>query len=104
MHEYSTNSLLFYFKISVFLPLIILLSISLELGGPGVPGHQGSLHPISHYYYFLQIQTSKTQELNMLREQTTELAAELQHRQAEYEDLMGQKDDLNSQLQVMLLT
>ncbi|XP_051035615.1 GRIP1-associated protein 1 isoform X8 [Phodopus roborovskii] len=46
-----------------------------------------------------QIQTAKTQELNMLREQTTELAAELQHRQAEYEDLMGQKDDLNSQLQ-----
>ncbi|XP_042125561.1 GRIP1-associated protein 1 isoform X9 [Peromyscus maniculatus bairdii] len=49
-----------------------------------------------------QIQTSKTQELNMLREQTTELAAELQHRQAEYEDLMGQKDDLNSQLQESL--
>ncbi|KAL1766496.1 GRIP1-associated protein 1 isoform X2 [Sigmodon hispidus] len=46
-----------------------------------------------------QIQTAKTQELNRLREQTTELAAELQHRQAEYEDLMGQKDDLNSQLQ-----
>ncbi|KAK7799135.1 hypothetical protein U0070_011520 [Myodes glareolus] len=46
-----------------------------------------------------QIQTAKTQELNTLREQTTELAAELQHRQAEYEDLMGQKDDLNSQLQ-----
>ncbi|XP_052604298.1 GRIP1-associated protein 1 isoform X13 [Peromyscus californicus insignis] len=49
-----------------------------------------------------QIQTSKTQELNTLREQTTELAAELQHRQAEYEDLMGQKDDLNSQLQESL--
>ncbi|OBS81126.1 hypothetical protein A6R68_20648, partial [Neotoma lepida] len=49
-----------------------------------------------------QIQTAKTQELNMLREQTTELAAELQHRQAEYEDLMGQKDDLNSQLQESL--
>nr|XP_048317253.1 GRIP1-associated protein 1 isoform X4 [Myodes glareolus] len=46
-----------------------------------------------------QIQTAKTQELNTLREQTTELAAELQHRQTEYEDLMGQKDDLNSQLQ-----
>ncbi|XP_038172205.1 GRIP1-associated protein 1 isoform X8 [Arvicola amphibius] len=49
-----------------------------------------------------QIQTAKTQELNTLREQTTELAAELQHRQAEYEDLMGQKDDLNSQLQESL--
>nr|XP_044996607.1 GRIP1-associated protein 1 isoform X2 [Jaculus jaculus] len=49
-----------------------------------------------------QIQTAKTQELNMLREQTTELSAELQQRQAEYEDLMGQKDDLNSQLQESL--
>ncbi|KAM6151356.1 GRIP1-associated protein 1 isoform 2-T2 [Rhynchocyon petersi] len=49
-----------------------------------------------------QIQTAKTQELNMLRERTTELAAELQQRQAEYEDLMGQKDDLNSQLQESL--
>lgn len=36
----------------------------------------------------------------MLREQTAELTAELQQRQTEYEDLMGQKDDLNSQLQV----
>ncbi|XP_040854936.1 GRIP1-associated protein 1 isoform X6 [Ochotona curzoniae] len=49
-----------------------------------------------------QIQTAKTQELNMLREQTTSQAAELQQRQAEYEDLMGQKDDLNSQLQESL--
>ncbi|KAM6143662.1 GRIP1-associated protein 1 isoform 2-T2 [Erethizon dorsatum] len=49
-----------------------------------------------------QIQTAKTQELNVLREQTTELTAELQQRQAEYEDLMGQKDDLNSQLQESL--
>ncbi|XP_006163576.1 GRIP1-associated protein 1 isoform X4 [Tupaia chinensis] len=49
-----------------------------------------------------QIQTAKTQELNMLREQTTGLATELQQRQAEYEDLMGQKDDLNSQLQESL--
>ncbi|XP_075394821.1 GRIP1-associated protein 1 isoform X2 [Tenrec ecaudatus] len=49
-----------------------------------------------------QIQTAKTQELNGLREQTTGLAAELQQRQAEYEDLMGQKDDLNSQLQESL--
>lgn len=36
----------------------------------------------------------------MLREENTGLAAELRQRQAEYEDLMGQKDDLNSQLQV----
>ncbi|XP_010604641.1 GRIP1-associated protein 1 isoform X2 [Fukomys damarensis] len=49
-----------------------------------------------------QIQTAKTQELNVLREQTTGLTAELQQRQAEYEDLMGQKDDLNSQLQESL--
>ena len=54
----------------------------------------------SHHHRSLQIQTSKTQELNALREQTTGLTAELQQRQAEYEDLMGQKDDLNSQLQV----
>uniref|UniRef100_H0XYG0 GRIP1 associated protein 1 n=1 Tax=Otolemur garnettii TaxID=30611 RepID=H0XYG0_OTOGA len=51
-----------------------------------------------------QIQTAKTQELNMLREQTTGLTAELQQRQAEYEGLMGQKDDLNSQLQVTVLS
>lgn len=38
----------------------------------------------------------------MLREQNTELAAELKHRQADYEELMGQKDDLNSQLQESL--
>lgn len=49
-----------------------------------------------------QIQTAKTQELNMLREQTTQLTAELQLRQTEYEHLVGQKDDLNSQLQESL--
>uniref|UniRef100_A0A8C9D977 GRIP1 associated protein 1 n=1 Tax=Panthera leo TaxID=9689 RepID=A0A8C9D977_PANLE len=49
-----------------------------------------------------QIQTAKTQELNMLREENTGLAAELRQRQTEYEDLMGQKDDLNSQLQESL--
>lgn len=49
-----------------------------------------------------QIQTAKTQELNMLREQTSQLTAELQLRQTEYEHLMGQKDDLNSQLQESL--
>lgn len=49
-----------------------------------------------------QIQTAKTQELNMLREQTAQLTSELQLRQTEYEHLMGQKDDLNSQLQESL--
>ncbi|XP_049623166.1 GRIP1-associated protein 1 [Suncus etruscus] len=49
-----------------------------------------------------QIQSSKTQELTMLREQTTGLTTELQQQQTEYEDLMGQKDDLNSQLQESL--
>uniref|UniRef100_A0A452G5W6 GRIP1 associated protein 1 n=1 Tax=Capra hircus TaxID=9925 RepID=A0A452G5W6_CAPHI len=49
-----------------------------------------------------QIQTAKTQELNMLREQTAGLTAELQQRQSQYEDLMGQKDDLNCQLQESL--
>lgn len=63
--------------------------------GPWCP-----FHSTSHHHHFLQIQTAKTQELNMLREQTAELTAELQQRQTEYEDLMGQKDDLNSQLQV----
>ncbi|XP_045426339.1 GRIP1-associated protein 1 isoform X4 [Pipistrellus kuhlii] len=49
-----------------------------------------------------QIQTAKTQELNMLREQSAQLSAELQVRQTEYEHLMGQKDDLNTQLQESL--
>uniref|UniRef100_A0A8C6FNX1 GRIP1 associated protein 1 n=1 Tax=Moschus moschiferus TaxID=68415 RepID=A0A8C6FNX1_MOSMO len=49
-----------------------------------------------------QIQTAKTQELNMLREQTSGLTAELQQRHTQYEDLMGQKDDLNCQLQESL--
>uniref|UniRef100_A0A7N5KJD8 GRIP1 associated protein 1 n=1 Tax=Ailuropoda melanoleuca TaxID=9646 RepID=A0A7N5KJD8_AILME len=49
-----------------------------------------------------QIQTAKTQELNTLREENAGLTADLQLRQTEYEDLMGQKDDLNSQLQESL--
>ncbi|XP_059240591.1 GRIP1-associated protein 1 isoform X1 [Mustela nigripes] len=49
-----------------------------------------------------QIQTAKTQELNTLRDENAGLAADLQQRQTEYEDLMGQKDDLNSQLQESL--
>ncbi|XP_038603961.1 GRIP1-associated protein 1 isoform X1 [Tachyglossus aculeatus] len=46
-----------------------------------------------------QIQTAKTQELSLLREQSAGLVAELQQRQSEREALMGQRDDLNSQLQ-----
>uniref|UniRef100_A0A8C0S7C3 GRIP1 associated protein 1 n=1 Tax=Canis lupus familiaris TaxID=9615 RepID=A0A8C0S7C3_CANLF len=49
-----------------------------------------------------QIQTAKTQELNTLRDENAGLAADLQQRQTEYEELMGQKDDLNSQLQESL--
>uniref|UniRef100_A0A3B3X653 GRIP1 associated protein 1 n=1 Tax=Poecilia mexicana TaxID=48701 RepID=A0A3B3X653_9TELE len=46
-----------------------------------------------------QIQTSKTQELNLLREQQEALAAELHQRRAEQEGLLAQRDDLSSQLQ-----
>lgn len=63
-------------------------------------GPWGPFHSTFHHHHSLQIQTAKTQELNTLREQTAGLTAELQQRQTEYENLMGQKDDLNSQLQV----
>ncbi|XP_067382108.1 GRIP1-associated protein 1 isoform X5 [Channa argus] len=46
-----------------------------------------------------QIQTVKTQEMNLLREQQEALTAELQQRRAEQETLLAQRDDLNSQLQ-----
>ncbi|KAL1270266.1 hypothetical protein QQF64_032555, partial [Cirrhinus molitorella] len=46
-----------------------------------------------------QIQTVKTQELNLLREQSLALNAELQQRRTEQESFMAQRDDLNSQLQ-----
>ncbi|XP_062855303.1 GRIP1-associated protein 1 isoform X1 [Trichomycterus rosablanca] len=46
-----------------------------------------------------QIQTTKTQELNLLREQSMALNVELQQRRTEQESLLAQKDDLNSQLQ-----
>ncbi|XP_069501590.1 GRIP1-associated protein 1 isoform X1 [Ambystoma mexicanum] len=49
-----------------------------------------------------QIQTSKTQEMNLLREQGMALTAELQQRQTENEALMAQRDDLNTQLQESL--
>uniref|UniRef100_A0A7N6BGP3 GRIP1 associated protein 1 n=1 Tax=Anabas testudineus TaxID=64144 RepID=A0A7N6BGP3_ANATE len=46
-----------------------------------------------------QIQTVKTQEMNLLREQQEALTTELQQRRAEQESLLAQRDDLNSQLQ-----
>lgn len=48
----------------------------------------------------MQIQTVKTQEMNLLREQQEALTAELQQRRTEQESLLAQRDDLNSQLQV----
>ncbi|XP_043103113.1 GRIP1-associated protein 1 isoform X2 [Puntigrus tetrazona] len=46
-----------------------------------------------------QIQTVKTQEMNLLREQSLALNAELQQRRTEQESFLAQKDDLSSQLQ-----
>ncbi|XP_019716246.1 GRIP1-associated protein 1 isoform X3 [Hippocampus comes] len=46
-----------------------------------------------------QIQTSKMQEFNLLREQQEVQAAELQQSRAEQEKLLAQRDDLDSQLQ-----
>ncbi|XP_037129222.1 GRIP1-associated protein 1 isoform X3 [Syngnathus acus] len=46
-----------------------------------------------------QIQASKMQELNLLREQQEAQAAELQQSRAEQEKLLAQRDDLDSQLQ-----
>ncbi|XP_060788381.1 GRIP1-associated protein 1 isoform X2 [Neoarius graeffei] len=46
-----------------------------------------------------QIQTVKTQEMNLLREQSMALNVELQQRRSEQESLLAQKDDLSSQLQ-----
>lgn len=48
----------------------------------------------------MQIQTVKTQEMNLLREQQEALTAELQQRRVEHDGLLAQRDDLNSQLQV----
>ncbi|XP_014830514.1 PREDICTED: GRIP1-associated protein 1 isoform X3 [Poecilia mexicana] len=56
--------------------------------------HQAALQALKD-----QIQTSKTQELNLLREQQEALAAELHQRRAEQEGLLAQRDDLSSQLQ-----
>ncbi|XP_058499133.1 GRIP1-associated protein 1 isoform X3 [Solea solea] len=46
-----------------------------------------------------QIQTVKTQEMNLLREQQEALTTELQQVRAEQEKLFAQRDDLDSQLQ-----
>ncbi|XP_039221779.1 GRIP1-associated protein 1-like isoform X2 [Crotalus tigris] len=49
-----------------------------------------------------QIQTSKTQEMNLMREQVAALGDELQQRLNEKEALAAQWDDLNTQLQESL--
>ncbi|XP_026532106.1 GRIP1-associated protein 1 isoform X1 [Notechis scutatus] len=49
-----------------------------------------------------QIQTSKTQEMNLMREQVAALGDELQQCQNEKEALAAQRDDLNTQLQESL--
>ncbi|KAM4738167.1 GRIP1-associated protein 1 isoform 3-T3 [Anableps anableps] len=56
--------------------------------------HELALHLLKD-----QIQTAKTQEMNLLREQQEALTAELQQRRSEQESLLAQRDDLNSQLQ-----
>ncbi|XP_060914417.1 GRIP1-associated protein 1 isoform X2 [Labrus mixtus] len=56
--------------------------------------HEVALHSLRD-----QIQTVKTQEMNLLREQQEALTSELQQRRVEQESLLAQRDDLNSQLQ-----
>ncbi|TFJ98300.1 melanin-concentrating hormone receptor 2-like [Platysternon megacephalum] len=56
--------------------------------------HADALHALQD-----QIQTSKTQEMNLLREQSVALGLELQQKQSEKEALAGQRDDLSTQLQ-----
>ncbi|CAN9515308.1 unnamed protein product [Ophioblennius macclurei] len=56
--------------------------------------HQLALHALKD-----QIQTVKTQEMNLLREQQEALTSELQQRRTEQENLLAQRDDLDSQLQ-----
>ncbi|KAM3617053.1 uncharacterized protein V6R79_001690 [Siganus canaliculatus] len=46
-----------------------------------------------------QIQTVKAQEVNLLRDQQEALTSELQQRRVEQENLLAQRDDLDSQLQ-----
>ncbi|XP_009302042.1 GRIP1-associated protein 1 isoform X1 [Danio rerio] len=56
--------------------------------------HEMAIHALKD-----QIQTVKTQELNLLREQNLALNAELQQRRTDQESFLAQRDDLNSQLQ-----
>ncbi|KAH0628895.1 hypothetical protein JD844_010515 [Phrynosoma platyrhinos] len=49
-----------------------------------------------------QIQTSKTQEMNLMRDQVAALESELQQCQNEKEALAAQRDDLNTQLEESL--
>ncbi|XP_034534510.1 GRIP1-associated protein 1 isoform X2 [Notolabrus celidotus] len=56
--------------------------------------HELALHNLKD-----QIQTVKTQEMNLLREQQEALTTELQQRRAEQESMLAQRDDINSQLQ-----
>ncbi|XP_051965167.1 GRIP1-associated protein 1 isoform X3 [Xyrauchen texanus] len=56
--------------------------------------HEMAVHALKD-----QIQSVKTQELNLLREQNMVLNAELQQRRAEQEVFLAQRDDFNSQLQ-----
>lgn len=56
--------------------------------------HEVALHTLKD-----EIQTVKTQEMNLLREQQEALTGELQQRRTEQENLLAQRDDLNSQLQ-----
>ncbi|XP_054465590.1 GRIP1-associated protein 1 isoform X4 [Anoplopoma fimbria] len=56
--------------------------------------HELALHTLKD-----QIQTVKTQEMNLLREQQEALTLELQQRRSEQESLLAQRDDLDSQLQ-----
>uniref|UniRef100_A0A8C1W8S3 GRIP1 associated protein 1 n=1 Tax=Cyprinus carpio TaxID=7962 RepID=A0A8C1W8S3_CYPCA len=56
--------------------------------------HEMAIHALKD-----QIQTVKTQELNLMREQNLTLNAELQQKRTEQESFLAQRDDLNSQLQ-----
>lgn len=56
--------------------------------------HQLAVHTLRD-----QIQTVRTQEMNLLREQQEALTTELQQRRAEHDSLLAQRDDLDSQLQ-----
>lgn len=56
--------------------------------------HEMAIHALKD-----QIQTVKTQELNLLREQNMALNSELQQRRGDQESFLAQRDDLNSQLQ-----